>query len=106
MPISANLINMNCSSGVPTSSNLEAHHRILIHVRKLALLFCAALIFVALKNLDPSHVPGVQQATLPFKITMLSAGEPDRELAIPVEGVRVKQVGENLPWRRRKESGQ
>jgi len=30
--------------------------------------------------------------TLPFKAAMLYATEPDRELACPVEGVRVKQV--------------
>lgn len=53
------------------------------------------LLFVTLKNLDAARFPGVRQATLPFKIAMLSAGKPDTELAMPVDGVSVKQVGDS-----------
>ena len=54
-----------------------------------------ALLFVALRNFDISRVPGAQMATLPFKVALLAAREPDRELAMPVDGVRVKQVGDS-----------
>lgn len=64
-------------------------------MKKFVLLACLALLFVALKNLDASRVPGVPAVGLPFKLAALAAREPDRELAMPVEGVRVKQVGDS-----------
>ena len=64
-------------------------------VKKVVLLACVALLFVALRNLDISRLPGARNATLPFKVALLAAREPDRELAIPVDGVRVKQVGDS-----------
>ena len=70
--------------------------RHLTSVRKLILLACAALLVAALKYTD--H-PGLRAAarglTLPFKAALLYAKEPDRELAVPVEGVAVKQIGDS-----------
>ena len=64
-------------------------------MRKFVLLICGVLIFVAVRNLDVAHINGARQVTIPFKIAMLSAREADRELAMPVEGVRVQQVGDS-----------
>jgi murein DD-endopeptidase MepM/ murein hydrolase activator NlpD len=64
-------------------------------VKKVIFLACLALLFVALKNLDVSRVPGARQAALPFKVALLAAREPDRRLAMPVDGVRVEQVGDS-----------
>jgi murein DD-endopeptidase MepM/ murein hydrolase activator NlpD len=64
-------------------------------VRKVAFITCAVLLFVALRNLDAARLPFARRATLPFKVAMLSAREPDRRLAMPVEGVRVRQVGDS-----------
>lgn len=64
-------------------------------MKKVLLLTCLALLFVALRNLDGAHLHGVRRATLPLKIAMLSAREPDGALAMPVDGVRVKQVGDS-----------
>ena len=58
-------------------------------------MVCLLLLFVALRNLDASRFKGLRQATLHFKIVALSASEPDRELVMPVDGVRVKQVGDS-----------
>ena len=69
--------------------------RILISVKKVLFLACLALLFVALKNLDASRIPGARAAALPFKVALLAAREHDRELAMPVDGVRVKQVGDS-----------
>lgn len=64
-------------------------------MKKLVPLTCLVLLFVALKNLDVARVPGVGQAALPFRVAALSAREPDSALAMPVEGVRVAQVGDS-----------
>lgn len=53
------------------------------------------LLFVALRNLDVARLPFARRATLPFKVAMLAAEEPDRQLAMPVEGVRVRAVGDS-----------
>lgn len=64
-------------------------------MKKVLLPVCLALVFVALKNFDASRVPGARSAALPFKVALLAAREPDRELAMPVDGVRVEQVGDS-----------
>ncbi|HEX8559832.1 MAG TPA: M23 family metallopeptidase [Pyrinomonadaceae bacterium] len=64
-------------------------------MKKLVPAACLVLLFVALKNLDVARVPGVGQAALPFRVAALAAREPDRSLAMPVEGVRVTQVGDS-----------
>ena len=66
-----------------------------IRVRKFFILACAALIFVALKNLDATRLARVGGAALPFKMVRLYMKTPDKELAMPVEGVRVGQVGDS-----------
>lgn len=53
------------------------------------------LLFVALRNMDAARLPLARRASLPFKVAMLSAREPDRRLAMPVEGVRVSAVGDS-----------
>lgn len=71
-----------------------AHGRgILTRVKKVLLPACLLLLFVALRNLDASRIPGARRAALPFKVAALSVREPDAELSVPVEGVRVTQVG-------------
>ena len=79
----------------PRPSNPSARGGILKGVKKVLFLACLALLFVALRNLDASRVPGIRVAALPFKLALLSAREPDRELAMPVDGVRLKQVGDS-----------
>lgn len=64
-------------------------------MKKLVFLICAALIFLALKNLDVGRFPAARPATLPVKVALLAAREPDRALALPVEGVRVSGVGDS-----------
>ncbi len=68
--------------------------RHLICVKKLVLLTCAALLVVALKYTDQSGVASnlFDGVIIPFKIALLYTKEPDRELTIPVEGVRVEQI--------------
>ena len=77
----------------PEPQNPTLRRGILIRVKKVLLPACLVLLCLALRNLDAARVPGARQATLPFKVAMLSAREPDGALAMPVEGVRVKQVG-------------
>ena len=69
-------------------------------MRKLVLLASAALLVVALGNADRAGVPdrvrkAVRGVTLPFKVAALYMKEPDGRLAVPVEGVRVKQIGDS-----------
>ncbi|HEX8127601.1 MAG TPA: M23 family metallopeptidase [Pyrinomonadaceae bacterium] len=64
-------------------------------MKKLVLLACAALLVVALKQLDRAGFPAARYATLPFKVALLSAKEADRELAVPVEGVPVKRINDS-----------
>jgi murein DD-endopeptidase MepM/ murein hydrolase activator NlpD len=64
-------------------------------VKKLVLLTCVALLVVTLKYADRAGFRAARQATLPFKVALLYAKEPDRELAVPVEGVRVRQIGDS-----------
>ena len=61
----------------------------------LVLAACAALLVVALNQLDRAGFPAARHATLPFKVALLSAKEADRELAVPVEGVPVKRIGDS-----------
>jgi murein DD-endopeptidase MepM/ murein hydrolase activator NlpD len=75
--------------------NPGARRGILIGVKKVVLLACLVLLFVALRNLDASHVPGARAAALSIKVAWLSAREPDRALAMPVDGVRVEQMGDS-----------
>jgi murein DD-endopeptidase MepM/ murein hydrolase activator NlpD len=60
----------------------------------LALLAGVALLVVTLKQLDAARFRAARYATLPFKVAWLSTKEADRRLAVPVEGVRVKQIGD------------
>ena len=64
-------------------------------MKKVVFLACAALLVLALRNLDVGRFPAVRRATLPVKVALLAAREPDRALALPVEGVRVEQVGDS-----------
>lgn len=83
---------------VRLAKNQKPLRNILIYVKKsLLLMACTALLLVALENMGRAVVPdrfraAVSKTTLPFKVAMLYAKEPDRQLACPVEGVRVKQV--------------
>ncbi len=62
-------------------------------MKKFVLLVCAALLVVAFRYADhPAVAPKLAGVTLPFKAALLYAQEPDRELAVPVEGVAVKQI--------------
>ena len=57
----------------------------------------AALLMIILGNADRAGVPdgigkAVRNVTLPFKVAALYMQEPDGRLAVPVEGVRAKQI--------------
>ena len=57
------------------------------------LLVCAVLLVIAFKYADhPAVAPRLSGLALPFKAALLYTQEPDRELAVPVEGVGVKQI--------------
>jgi murein DD-endopeptidase MepM/ murein hydrolase activator NlpD len=62
-------------------------------VKKFVFLACVALLVLTLKHLDGARNPVARRATLPFKVALLSVKEADGELAMPVEGVSVGQVG-------------
>lgn len=57
-------------------------------------MFAALLLVVALKNSGREgiapQIPG--SVSLPFKVARLYAQEPERELPVPVRGVRVGQI--------------
>ncbi len=79
-------------------------------VRKLFLFVCTFLaLAVALAYAEQlsATADGVRAAvrhiTLPFKLAMLYVKEPDRELAMPVEGVRAKQVKDT--WKASRSGG-
>lgn len=63
-------------------------------MKKFILVICAVLLAVALKNTDELSVASnvFDRVSLPFKIALLYAKEPERELTVPVEGVRVEQI--------------
>lgn len=63
-------------------------------MRKLVLLACVALLVVTLKHLDGARVRAARYMTLPFKVALLSAKDADRQLSVPVEGVRVKNIND------------
>jgi murein DD-endopeptidase MepM/ murein hydrolase activator NlpD len=63
-------------------------------VKKFVLLVCAALLLIAFKYADhPAVASRLSGVALPFKAAFLYTQEPDRELAVPVEGINVKQIG-------------
>lgn len=64
-------------------------------MKKFFVLACAVLLFVALKNLGVTRDGVVGKAALPFRLARLYAQEPDARLNVPVEGVRVSQVGDS-----------
>jgi murein DD-endopeptidase MepM/ murein hydrolase activator NlpD len=69
-------------------------------VKKVVLLICVALLVVTLRYADREGVPdgirvAVRGVTLPFKVALLYAKEPDGELDVPVEGVRVDQISDS-----------
>jgi murein DD-endopeptidase MepM/ murein hydrolase activator NlpD len=54
---------------------------------------CAALLVIAFKYADhPAIAPHLAGVIMPFKAALLYAQEPDKELAVPVEGIGVKQI--------------
>jgi murein DD-endopeptidase MepM/ murein hydrolase activator NlpD len=56
-------------------------------------LLCAALLVAALRFSDETGRRAVaRRVALPFRVALLYAKEPDAELAVPVEGVRVGQI--------------
>jgi peptidoglycan LD-endopeptidase LytH len=67
-------------------------------VKKFVLLPCVALLLVVtLKYADGEGVPvgvraAVHRVTLPFKVALLYAKEPDGKLAVPVAGVSAAQI--------------
>lgn len=62
-------------------------------MKKLVLLVCTALLVVTLKYADGVRVSNAARGfSLPFNIALLYAKEADRRIAVPVEGVRVKQI--------------
>lgn len=68
-------------------------------MKKLALLLFILTIMLVAGNADFARLPvGVRdvigQAALPFKLARLSMREPDNQIAIPVEGVKVKQIND------------
>lgn len=67
-----------------------------IRVRKFVFIIFAVLLVAALKHADQSSISGVRAfaraVTLPFKVALLYAKEPDQNLAVPVEGVRVMEI--------------
>lgn len=64
-----------------------------VYMRKLFLPVVLILIFVAFRSLDPEAARAlVQRITLPFKVASLYAREPDREIALPVEGARLSRL--------------
>jgi murein DD-endopeptidase MepM/ murein hydrolase activator NlpD len=57
------------------------------------LLAGAALLLIAFKYADQEGVASrLSGVTLPFKVALLHAKEPDAELSVPVEGVAVRQI--------------
>jgi murein DD-endopeptidase MepM/ murein hydrolase activator NlpD len=72
-------------------------------VKKVVLLAGAALLVVALKYADHARYPAARHLTLPFKVALLSAKEADQQLAVPVEGVRLKQIADS--WRAPRSGG-
>jgi murein DD-endopeptidase MepM/ murein hydrolase activator NlpD len=64
-------------------------------VKKVVLLATTALLVLTLKHLDSERSPSARRATLPFKIAVLAAREPDLELSMPVDGVRVNQLSDS-----------
>ncbi len=62
-------------------------------MKKFVLLAGAALLVIAFKYADhPGVASKLSGVTVPFKVAMLYAKEPDAELSVPVEGVSVKQI--------------
>lgn len=64
---------------------------------KLGLLAGAALLAIAFLYIDQTRLPEgirviVRGITLPFKIALLYTKDPDRRVAVPVEGVNVKDI--------------
>ena len=64
-------------------------------MKKFFVLACAALLFVVLKNTGAARFAVTSRAALPFHLARLYAAEPDARLDMPVEGVRVGQVGDS-----------
>ncbi|MDQ3802404.1 MAG: M23 family metallopeptidase [Acidobacteriota bacterium] len=60
-------------------------------------MICLAPLVATLMYADREGVPGgvrtaIRRVTLPFKVALLYAKEPDGELAVPVAGVRAGQI--------------
>ena len=67
-------------------------------MRKLLLLSCTALLLAVAVYADELPLPaplraGAHLITLPFKVALLSARQPDEKLAVPVAVVKVSQIG-------------
>ncbi len=68
-------------------------------MRKLLVTTCAVLIVALLVNVNRERLPaGVRQGiaviTLPFKVALLSAKEPERKIANPTPDTRVSQIAD------------
>ena len=66
-------------------------------MKKLLFLLCILIIMLVVSNADYARLPVgarelIEQVALPFKLARLSMQEPDNRIAIPVEGVTVKQI--------------
>ena len=66
-------------------------------MKQLLLLACTALLVLALTDMDRAGVPdslraATRRLTLPCKVALLYAQEPDRNLLVPVQGLHRQQI--------------
>ena len=63
------------------------------YMRKLLFLVVAIIFVIAFRVANPEVVSSfTRRVTLPFKVALLYAEEPEREIAVPVDGVRLSHV--------------
>jgi murein DD-endopeptidase MepM/ murein hydrolase activator NlpD len=73
--------------------NQKPARNILNYMRKLLFLFAAIIFVVAFRVISPEAAGSLaRRVTLPFKLALLSAEEPDREIAVPVDGVPLGRI--------------
>jgi len=62
-------------------------------MRKLLFLFVAISLIISFRIINPEAAGSfTRRVMLPFKVALLYAGEPDREIAVPVDGVQLSRV--------------
>lgn len=73
--------------------NQKPARDILNYMRKLLFLVGAISLVIAFRSISP-EVAGsfTRRVTLPFKVALLYAEAADREIAVPVDGVRLNRV--------------